>query len=44
MAHPVDPSHPHIDNVCLRLSYVIGAFLAGLAISGIAIWHSILAH
>jgi hypothetical protein len=44
MAHHVDPAHPHLDNVCLRLSYVIGAFIAGLAISGIAIWHAILAH
>ena len=43
MAHHVDPAHPQLDNVCLRVSYVIGAFIVGVAISGIAIGHAILA-
>jgi len=42
MAHHVDPAHPHLENVCLRLSYVVGAFIAGLAISTLALWHGIM--
>jgi len=35
---------PVIENECMKLSYVIGAFLAGLVISGIALYHGIFMH
>jgi hypothetical protein len=37
-------NHPGIDNVCLTATHVMGAFVAGLIISGVAVWFGIAGH
>jgi hypothetical protein len=39
-----DNAHPGIENVCMKASYAISALIAGLAISGVALWFGLLRH
>jgi hypothetical protein len=35
---------PVIENECMKLGYVVGAIIAGLAISAVALYHGLFMH